>query len=50
VKNPVIKAGLEHEVMGTNSIGETVYSSMALVGDTIYLRAEKYLYKIRQSR
>lgn len=46
----VIKAGPEHEVMRTNSIGETVYSSMALVGDTIYLRGEKHLYKIRQSR
>jgi outer membrane protein assembly factor BamB len=46
----VIKAGPEHEVMGTNSIGETVYSSMALVGDAIYLRGEKHLYKIRQAR
>lgn len=43
----VIKAGPEHEVIGTNSIDEQVYASLALVGDTIYLRAEKHLYKIR---
>lgn len=43
----VIKAGPEHEVIGTNSIDEPVYSSLALVGDTIYMRAEQHLYKIR---
>ncbi len=44
----VIKAGPEHEVLGTNSIDEPVYSSLALVGDAIYMRAEQHLYKIRQ--
>lgn len=43
----VIKAGPEHEVIGTNAIDEPVYSSLALVGDTIYMRAEKHLYKMK---
>jgi outer membrane protein assembly factor BamB len=42
----VIKAGPEHEVLQTNTVGEPVTASMALVGDSIYLRGEKHLYKI----
>lgn len=45
----VVKAGPVHEVAGKNSIGEPVFSSMALAGDSIYLRAEKHLYRIRQN-
>ncbi len=44
----VIKAGPEHEVLATNSIGEPVYASLALAGDSIYIRAEKHLYRIRK--
>ncbi len=43
----VIKAGREHEVLRTNSLGEPVYSSMALSGDSIFIRAEKHLYRIK---
>jgi outer membrane protein assembly factor BamB len=44
----VIKAGREHEVLGTNSLGEAVVSSMALTGDSIFIRAEKHLFKVKQ--
>ena len=46
----VVKAGPEHEVLATNSLGEPVYSSMALAGDSIYVRAEKHLYRIRAQK
>ncbi len=42
----VIKAGPEHEVLGKNTVEEPVYSSMALAGDSIFIRAEKHLYRI----
>ncbi len=45
----VIKAGREHEVLGTNTLGEPVYSSMALAGDSIFIRAEKHLYKVKSA-
>jgi outer membrane protein assembly factor BamB len=44
----VIKAGPEHEVLSTNQLGEPVVSSMALTDDSIYIRAEKHLYRIKQ--
>ena len=37
----------EHEVLGTNSLGKPVYSSMALTADSIYIRAEKHLYRVK---
>jgi hypothetical protein len=43
----VVKAGPEHEILGTNPLGEQVFASLALVGDSIYIRAEKHLYRIR---
>ena len=43
----VVKAGPEHEVLGTNSIGEPVIASLALAGDSIYIRSTKSLYRIR---
>lgn len=42
-----IKAGPEHEVLATNSIGEPVYASLALAGGTIYIRGEQHLFAIR---
>jgi outer membrane protein assembly factor BamB len=43
----VVKAGPEHEILGTNPLGEQIFASLALVGDSIYIRAERHLYRIR---
>jgi outer membrane protein assembly factor BamB len=43
----VVKAGPEHEVLGTNPLGEQMFASLALVGDSIYIRGERHLYRIR---
>ena len=43
----VVKAGPDHEVLGTNPLGEQMFASLALVGDSIYIRGEKHLYRIR---
>ena len=43
----VIKAGPEHEVLGTNSVGEPVFASPALVDGTIYIRGDQHLFAIR---
>jgi len=43
----VVKAGPEHELLGTNPLGEQMFASLALVGDSIYIRGEKHLYRIR---
>jgi outer membrane protein assembly factor BamB len=45
----VLKAGPVHEILGTNSLGETVVASLAIAGDSIYIRSEKNLYRIRQA-
>jgi len=44
----IVRAGPEHEVIGTNSIGEPVYASLALDGDSIYVRGAQNLYRIRR--
>lgn len=44
----VVKAGPVHEVIATNPLGEPVYSSIAAAGDSLYIRAQKHLYRIRQ--
>jgi outer membrane protein assembly factor BamB len=46
----VIKAGPEFEVLETNSIEEPIHASMALDGDSIYLRTDKALYRIRNQK
>jgi hypothetical protein len=46
----VIKAGPTHEIMRTNSIGEPVYASLALAGDSIYIRGAQHLFAIRSDR
>ena len=43
----VVKAGPEHELLGTNPLGEQMFASLALVRDSIYIRGEKHLYRIR---
>jgi outer membrane protein assembly factor BamB len=45
----VLKAGPEHEILGTNSLGEGVIASLAIAGDSIYIRSDKNLYRIRQA-
>ncbi len=45
----IVKAGPDHEVVAMNPLGEQVFASLALVRDSIYIRAEKHLYRIRAS-
>ena len=42
----VVKAGPQHEILGTNSLGEPVYASPAISSGRIYIRGEKNLYCI----
>ncbi len=42
----VIKAGPKHEVIGTNSVGEPVYTTPAISNGRIYIRGEKHLFAI----
>jgi outer membrane protein assembly factor BamB len=42
----VLKAGPVYEVLGTNPLGEGVVASLAIAGDSIYIRSEKNLYRI----
>ena len=42
----VVAAGPKHEIVRTNSLGEPVFASFALVGSSIIVRAEHHLYKI----
>ncbi|HET7114036.1 MAG TPA: PQQ-binding-like beta-propeller repeat protein [Pyrinomonadaceae bacterium] len=42
----LITAGVKHELLGTNSIGEPVYASPAISGGRIFIRAERHLYCI----
>jgi outer membrane protein assembly factor BamB len=42
----MLKAGPTHHVAHTNSIGEPVYSSPAIAGGRIYIRADKHLFAI----
>jgi outer membrane protein assembly factor BamB len=42
----VLKAGTQHEILRTNSIGEAIYASPAISRGRLYLRGEKNLYCI----
>jgi outer membrane protein assembly factor BamB len=44
----VVKAGADHEILAGNSIGEPVFTSLALAGDSIYIRTSGNLLRIRQ--
>jgi outer membrane protein assembly factor BamB len=46
----VVKAGPEFELLGTNSIGEPVIASLALAGDSIYIRSKQSLWRIRAAK
>ncbi len=45
----VIKAGPQHEVLGTNSLGEAVRTSIAIADGRLFIRGEKNLYCIKGS-
>ena len=40
----MVKAGPQHQIIGTNSIGEAVYASPAIADGRIYLRTAGHLY------
>jgi outer membrane protein assembly factor BamB len=42
----MVKAGPKHEILGSNSVGEPVYSSPAIADGRIFIRGEKNLYAI----
>ncbi len=42
----VLEAGPELKVLATNTLGDGFDASPAIVGDEIYLRGQKYLYRI----
>jgi outer membrane protein assembly factor BamB len=44
----VLKAGPVHEILGTNLLGEGVVASLGIAGDSVYIRSEKNLYRIKQ--
>jgi outer membrane protein assembly factor BamB len=44
----VLKAGPAHEIVRTNSLQEPVYASLALSGNTIFIRGAQNLYAIRK--
>ncbi|MCA1567478.1 MAG: PQQ-binding-like beta-propeller repeat protein [Acidobacteria bacterium] len=46
----VIKAGAKHEVIRTNSLGESVYASPAVADEKLFIRGEKNLYCIINAR
>jgi outer membrane protein assembly factor BamB len=46
----VIQAGREHGVLRKNSLGEPVYASFALAAGSIFIRAERHLYRICDRR
>lgn len=45
-----IKAGPEFEVLSTGSLGEPVVASLALAGDSIYIRSYNALYRVRAGK
>jgi outer membrane protein assembly factor BamB len=45
----VVRAGVSHEILASNSIGEPVYASLALADGGIFIRGEKNLYCIGDS-
>lgn len=42
----VIKAGAQHDVVRTNSIGEPVFASLAVVDGKVFIRGDKHLFCI----
>jgi outer membrane protein assembly factor BamB len=46
----VVKAGPDFELLHTNSINEPIHASFAADGDSLYLRSDKALYRIREKK
>jgi outer membrane protein assembly factor BamB len=42
----IVKAGPQHEILGTNSLGEPVFASPAISSGRIFIRGEKHLFCI----
>lgn len=42
----MLKAGPSHEIASRNSVGEPVYSSLALANGRVYIRGDKHLFAI----
>lgn len=42
----IVKAGPQHEILRTNSLGEPIFSSPAIADGRIYIRGAKHLYCI----
>lgn len=45
----MVKAGPSYEVLRTNSVGESVYASLAMAGGSIYIRGANHLYRISEN-
>jgi outer membrane protein assembly factor BamB len=45
----VVKAGPQFEVLGTNSLDEPVFASLAMTDGRIFIRAQEHLYCIRRT-
>jgi outer membrane protein assembly factor BamB len=45
-----LKAGPVHEILATNKLGEQVFASLAMAGDSIYIRSDKALYRIKEAK
>ncbi len=46
----VIKAGPDYELLNTNSVGEPIHASFAPDGNSLYLRTDSALYRIREKK
>jgi len=46
----MVKTGPRHEIVRTNVIGEPIYASLALAGNTIYIRGAQHLFAIRAGK
>ena len=42
----IMRAGREHEVLGTFSLGESVWATPAIVGDRLYVRGREHLFAL----
>ena len=42
----IIRAGREHEVLGSFSLGESVWATPAIVGDRLYVRGREHLFAL----
>ncbi len=42
----VVRAGPEHEVLATNSMGESLWASPAIANGRLYVRGDRHLFAI----